>query len=67
MHARFLSAPSPASTAAAAASSSTSSAYLPSAGSRPRRASWKPRGPASAPLSLRARAPMQPAATPHDG
>ncbi|CAL4965865.1 unnamed protein product [Urochloa decumbens] len=60
MHARLLSAPSPASTAAASFSS------LPSAGARPRRASWKPRGPASATsppaLSLRARAAMQPAA-----
>ncbi|CAL4958809.1 unnamed protein product [Urochloa decumbens] len=59
MHARLLSAPSPASTA-------SSSSSLPSAGARPRRASWKPRGPASAPsppaLSLRARAAMEPAA-----
>ncbi|CAO2205244.1 unnamed protein product [Urochloa humidicola] len=58
MHARLLSAPSPASTAASSSS--------PSAGARPRRASWKPPGPASAPsppaLSLRARASMQPAA-----
>ncbi|KAF8663274.1 hypothetical protein HU200_055884 [Digitaria exilis] len=52
MHARLLSAPSPASTAAAFSSSSSAGA------SRPRRASWKPRGgPASAPpLSLRAQA-----------
>ncbi|CAD6343515.1 unnamed protein product [Miscanthus lutarioriparius] len=68
MHARLLSVPSPAST-----SPSSSSPYLPSAsaGARPRRASWKPRGPASAPPpplpSLRARASMQPAALPHDG
>ncbi|CAD6240310.1 unnamed protein product [Miscanthus lutarioriparius] len=69
MRARLLSAPCPASTAP-----SSSSPYLPSgsAGARPRLASWKPRGPASAPpppplLSLRARASMQPAALPHDG
>ncbi|KAJ1282142.1 hypothetical protein BS78_03G027800 [Paspalum vaginatum] len=59
MHARLLSAPS----ASAASSSSRTS--------RPRRASsWrpKPRGPAAAPpLSLRARASMQPAAAPQDG
>ncbi|KAK8452622.1 hypothetical protein SEVIR_5G139300v4 [Setaria viridis] len=56
MHARLLSAPSPVSTA-------SSSSSLPSAGARPRRASWKPRGSASAPpLSLRARASMQAAA-----
>ncbi|OEL26621.1 Phosphoribosylaminoimidazole carboxylase, chloroplastic [Dichanthelium oligosanthes] len=65
MHARLL-APSPASTAAASSSSS-----LPSAGARPHGASWKPRGPASAPppspLSLRARASMQPAAPMSEG
>nr|CAB3475868.1 unnamed protein product [Digitaria exilis] len=65
MHARLLSAPSPASTAAAFSSSSSAGA------SRPRRASWKPRGgPASAPpLSLRAQASisMKPAAALPEG
>ncbi|RLM91502.1 phosphoribosylaminoimidazole carboxylase, chloroplastic [Panicum miliaceum] len=56
MRARLLSAPSAASTASS----------LPSAGARPRRAVWRPRGPGAPPppppLSLRARASMQPAA-----
>ncbi|KAL6626921.1 hypothetical protein ACP70R_030647 [Stipagrostis hirtigluma subsp. patula] len=67
MHARLLSAPAPASTAAASSSS------LPSAGGRPCRASWKPRPargapvPPAPPLSLRARASMQPAAPEGEG
>lgn len=66
MHARFLSAPSPAS---AAPSPYVRLAFT---GARPRRACWKPRGPASAPpprplLSLCARASMQPASPAHDG
>lgn len=68
MHARFLSAPSPAS---AAPSPYVRLAFT---GALPRRACWKPRGPASAsappprPLhSLCARASMQPASPAHDG
>jgi hypothetical protein len=53
MHARLLSPPSPASIVSSA-----------TAGARPRRACWKPRGPASSapPLLVRARASMLPAA-----
>ncbi|KAL6838782.1 hypothetical protein ACP4OV_031496 [Aristida adscensionis] len=67
MHARLLGAPSPAS---AAASSSRPSA----GGAHPRRASWNPRpaarspaSPLPPPLSLRARASMQPATPEGEG